>query len=870
MMKDYFLELERQYKLPQGLLNAVMMAESSGNPNAINRKTATGQPSLGLMQFQPATARSYGIDPMDPRQAALGAAKMYSDLLEQYDGDLDMALAGYNWGSGNISRHGMEKMPEETRNYIKKVTSMLPKQYAANEAAASDAIDIKKARAAAIEAAKKRYEEQSGLSDKKNYAMAAAEKRATETPSVGATARDELLQGATFGLGEEAQAALAAAIHSQMTGEDYGTSYEKALEIARTNLQRGKDENPATANVANIAGAVGTGIGAAKFAPGLAGKVTSYATKNPYKASGAIGGVSGALYGAGTGEGGIEERAGSALLGGTSGAVIGPAVTYTGRNVIEPFVQKYLMPKISPILEKMSSALKSKKPQAENALESAAKTAALNEVQDKSAQDTLEQLSKKENLLRLPKGARTEDVDLMREEEYARKGMLGEQFEKKLKLTDDMVKADAVDIMRKLTGETELEGDEQLLKGIESFMKQFSKDKKTQQELMENRNKLIAAAKLDAKISKASLGAKIRHTVGLPENSITYNMKTAGAPLRERVEYLDEILNSPSKKGNIDFNKLQAWRQDLGAFARSNAGKQEAVVANKIASSYDDWVENKLHTAIKEGDEDLAQKIFSANKEYAEFKKKYGTNRYTGQSRVIQDVLEKEELTPRQLVNTVFGKGVGSKDVSGQIVGRMIKALPKEQREPFVSDIRAGLLNRALESSKDSADNISLTKLHRELQKLRRNDVYKEYLSNENYDTVMDSLLKDLNKYNAATSRRDIVNLSGTTPMLIRFLRRMSGVPGADLIADVSEATVKKFRDAPVAGRVEKSLEEFNEELKKHIEQRSVNWSTYAPYAFSGAAQETEKKEREAQPARTKITITPQDKNELPNVNLPE
>lgn len=131
-MNSVIRDLEAQYSnLPPGLLNAIMQAESGGNPNAINRNTATGDPSIGLMQFQPKTAKAYGIDPTDVNQSLKGAAAMLTDLHNQFGGDLDKVLAGYNWGSGNMAKHGMENMPKETREYISKVKGMLPKQYAA-------------------------------------------------------------------------------------------------------------------------------------------------------------------------------------------------------------------------------------------------------------------------------------------------------------------------------------------------------------------------------------------------------------------------------------------------------------------------------------------------------------------------------------------------------------------------------------------------------------------------------------------------------------------------------------------------------------------------------------------------------------------
>ena len=56
-----------------------MKAESGGNPRAVSAAGAQG-----LMQFMPATARQYGVDPFDPPQAIEGGARMLADLYRKY------------------------------------------------------------------------------------------------------------------------------------------------------------------------------------------------------------------------------------------------------------------------------------------------------------------------------------------------------------------------------------------------------------------------------------------------------------------------------------------------------------------------------------------------------------------------------------------------------------------------------------------------------------------------------------------------------------------------------------------------------------------------------------------------------------------
>jgi len=119
----YLRQLEKQHGLPAGLLAVQQRAESDFNPNAVSKAGAQG-----IAQFMPATAQEYGIDPFDPMQASEAQAKMMSSLLRKYDGDVPSALAGYNWGQGNVDRKGLAQAPEETRNYIDKISGQIGQQ----------------------------------------------------------------------------------------------------------------------------------------------------------------------------------------------------------------------------------------------------------------------------------------------------------------------------------------------------------------------------------------------------------------------------------------------------------------------------------------------------------------------------------------------------------------------------------------------------------------------------------------------------------------------------------------------------------------------------------------------------------------------
>lgn len=109
--------LEQRYGLPSGLLDSVWAAESGRGKNMRSRAGAQGH-----FQFMPDTAKQYGLtNPDDFDQSSDAAARYYRDLIGRYGGNLENAVAAYNWGPGNVDRKGLGAAPPETRNYIDRV-----------------------------------------------------------------------------------------------------------------------------------------------------------------------------------------------------------------------------------------------------------------------------------------------------------------------------------------------------------------------------------------------------------------------------------------------------------------------------------------------------------------------------------------------------------------------------------------------------------------------------------------------------------------------------------------------------------------------------------------------------------------------------
>jgi len=119
---DPYIEIvARDNGVDPTLVKAVALVESGFNARAKSSKGAQG-----LMQLMPATAAQYGVTNLhDPYQNLSAGAKHLRGLLDLYDGDVTLALAAYNAGSGAVTRYGGVPAYAETQDYVKKVQTKM-------------------------------------------------------------------------------------------------------------------------------------------------------------------------------------------------------------------------------------------------------------------------------------------------------------------------------------------------------------------------------------------------------------------------------------------------------------------------------------------------------------------------------------------------------------------------------------------------------------------------------------------------------------------------------------------------------------------------------------------------------------------------
>jgi hypothetical protein len=116
-------EAAKRHSVNPRLVAAVVDAESAGHATAISRVGARG-----LMQLMPSTAERFGVAKGDlflPARNIEAGSRYLAWLLEQFPNDLPKVLAAYNAGENAVQRYGGVPPYRETRNYVRRIFSIL-------------------------------------------------------------------------------------------------------------------------------------------------------------------------------------------------------------------------------------------------------------------------------------------------------------------------------------------------------------------------------------------------------------------------------------------------------------------------------------------------------------------------------------------------------------------------------------------------------------------------------------------------------------------------------------------------------------------------------------------------------------------------
>lgn len=117
---SYIQEYSRLHNIDPLLIYAQMHQESSFKLKATSYKGASG-----LMQLMPATARRFGVTKIyDPQQNIEAGIRYMRWLINTFNGDIALALAGYNAGEGAVMKYGWQIPPyRETQEYVRRISA---------------------------------------------------------------------------------------------------------------------------------------------------------------------------------------------------------------------------------------------------------------------------------------------------------------------------------------------------------------------------------------------------------------------------------------------------------------------------------------------------------------------------------------------------------------------------------------------------------------------------------------------------------------------------------------------------------------------------------------------------------------------------
>ncbi len=106
-----------RYDLNPAVLHGLIQQESGFDPSA---ESSAG--AAGLTQLMPGTAASLGVaNPLNPAESIEGGARYLSQLMAEFGGNTEDALAAYNAGPGAVRQYGGVPPYAETQSYVSKV-----------------------------------------------------------------------------------------------------------------------------------------------------------------------------------------------------------------------------------------------------------------------------------------------------------------------------------------------------------------------------------------------------------------------------------------------------------------------------------------------------------------------------------------------------------------------------------------------------------------------------------------------------------------------------------------------------------------------------------------------------------------------------
>lgn len=538
---------------------------------------------------------------------------------------------------------------------------------------------------------------------------------------------------ATMGFADEIGAGVASPFLAMQGIEN---PYNVGLEKIRGKQQALKEDTPLSYGAGQFAGGVGS---AATLAPKAVTKGLSYAASKGFipalAASGTVGGISGGVYGYGSGEGSASQRLQSAKNAapmGAAGGVLGSGAGSLASRALKLFSKK--------------------------APSAVAKTA-----DDIISPERALQRQSGE-LLDISQGAATQNPALQSIEKAALKGGMGDAAQ------NIALRAQSAEQAQ--------------IRGIVGDMAADSGDNVLQDAAKAVRGSYGA---IKAKVNKAYDDARIINKVYISQAPIDEVfkpqvkaiLKDGGFDITDFTPRSKKLVEQVQKSGfyngkkvtSQNLEKLEFWRRkatNAANDAYTSGNKSEGAALKRIIDSYDNFMAKLPEDALMSGDEEAIKAINNARY----LRRKQGV--LFERNKVVKNLVQNKDLTGEELANMVLTGSKASEKINkgaGGVIKNMRKAIPEEKQPEFINNIKRGTMARILKKSQgttliDGDFIIQPNKLIKELDGVLNNKTFVNEIFDEAEQKTLNALKRDLIKINSVQAGSD--NYSNTAYALMR------------------------------------------------------------------------------------------------------
>jgi len=198
------------------------------------------------------------------------------------------------------------------------------------------------------------------------------------------------------------------------------------------------------------------------------------------------------------------------------------------------------------------------------------------------------------------------------------------------------------------------------------------------------------------------------------------------------------------EEGSISLNRLEGWRKRVTNYANTKRGTNEGVALSVLRDSYDEVIGKNVEKAVKSGNKESVRLWRDAIGKRRTQGNLFGTNKYTGQTKIFENIVTKDSLVPEELVNALNL----NKANTGQIVTRMLDVAKRAGEEDVLKkNLRDGYILDIFEKARNVDDVIDIKKVKGGINRLlnKNKTVSEAVLSKSDRDALI-NLKSQLNK----------------------------------------------------------------------------------------------------------------------------